>query len=65
MGLWPHKVIRGCVGKIRHPSKGKADAAIRSLKKRDDIGVDVDNLNSYWCVRCRHWHVGHRDEAHQ
>lgn len=45
--------------KQRHVSQGKAEAAIRALKRR---GLDRANegvLEAYRCPRCLAWHVGH------
>lgn len=55
VGRFPPKVMRGCLGKMRHASQGKADAHMRALKRSGD----EHDLRSYFCVRCKHWHVGH------
>lgn len=56
---FPPKVLAGCLGKVRHRSQGKAEAAVRSLVR---LGLDAGGgeLRAYFCVRCRSWHVGHR-----
>ncbi len=56
---FPPRVIRGCVGKHKHPSKGKAEAHIRALMKVD--APDTDKLDAYFCVRCHSYHVGNRN----
>ena len=48
-----------CRGKMRHPSRGKAEAAMRSLQARGDARA-TDYLNVYLCLFCRRYHVGHR-----
>jgi hypothetical protein len=54
---WPKKVLRGCKGKVKHPTLGKAQAAARALAKLEDR--PVDEINSYFCCRCRGYHIGH------
>lgn len=63
MAWWPEKVLRGCRGKRRHRSKGKAEAHIRHLKRLETDTKDPETLNAYYCVKCRSWHVGHKSEA--
>jgi hypothetical protein len=53
------RLHRTCNGKWRHPSKGAADAAIRSLIRRGLHRPEDGRLHSYPCVRCFRWHVGH------
>ena len=43
---------RGCLGKIKFPSKKNADGKIRSM--------DDPALRSYKCSLCGSWHIGHR-----
>lgn len=46
---------RGCINKRYYPSKGAAEAALRSLKRREiDEGMLV-----YRCPYFDHWHIGH------
>ena len=49
-----------CSGKIRHASRGKAEAAMRSLSK---VGLsDIEDMNVYICPfsgKRPHYHVGH------
>jgi hypothetical protein len=47
-----------CDGKVRHPSKGAADAHLRSVKRLP--GYELYGGESYPCVKCRDWHVGRR-----
>jgi len=48
-------------GKVRHPSRGKAQAALRSLKKRIEYSG-----HTYPCIYCRGYHVGQlRKRAHR
>jgi hypothetical protein len=57
---FPAKVMRGCVGKTRHASEGKADAAARAVERLDQReGRRPHPVHSYFCVRCKGWHVGH------
>lgn len=54
MALVPHKALRACAGKIRHPSKKIAAAYARKLQ--------IDNprkVNTYACTLCGGWHIGH------
>lgn len=47
--------------KQRFKSKGAAEAAIRSLLRRDDIEVHrPESLESYPCPWCGNWHFGHQ-----
>lgn len=62
MRWWPQKVLRGCAGKRRHKSQGKAEAHVRALKKVED--PEADRLTTYFCVRCHGYHVGHKDRFH-
>lgn len=55
---FPSRVLIGCRGKQKHATKGIAEAAIRSLVKREMEPRDT-RLSTYWCVRCRRWHIGH------
>lgn len=45
--------------KVQYKSKGAAEAAIRSLRKRPERVKDDDTLNVYKCKYCYRWHVGH------
>lgn len=47
-----------CTGKVRHASKGQADAHARQLDRRYG-----DQVQSYTCFWCGQWHVGHDREA--
>jgi hypothetical protein len=44
-----------CTGKVKHKSKGKAEAALRALLR---LEPDAD-MQVYACSFGRHWHVGH------
>jgi hypothetical protein len=47
-------IIKGCIEKHGHASRGAAEAQLRSLKKfRPEITYDV-----YMCPFCNKWHVG-------
>ena len=48
-----------CGRKRRHASRGKAEAAIRSLVRRGLDRPGEGQLESYRCPRCLSWHVGH------
>lgn len=48
---------RACRHKHRFASAGAAEAAIRSLMKRD--GWDGRPMEAYFCVACNHYHFGH------
>ena len=48
-----------CKGKIRHATRGLAEAACRSLIRRGMARAEEGRLNVYWCPRCLCWHVGH------
>lgn len=50
-------LARKCWPKEQHESEGAADAAARSLLKRNlEKGV---TLHSYKCPHCGSWHTGH------
>jgi hypothetical protein len=49
-----------CWRKEKHQSQGKAEAALRSMRRQSEWLRDGDRLNVYQCVHCRQWHVGHR-----
>ena len=53
---------RFCKRKLRHPTRGAAEAAMRSLIRRGMHCPEVGTLNVYKCPRCLAWHVGHRYE---
>lgn len=53
---------RPCWRKERHPSRGKAEAALRSLLKRLEGCKAPAQLNVYQCPHCRMWHTGHGQE---
>jgi hypothetical protein len=48
-----------CNGKIRHASQGIAEAACRSMRRREIDWPEEGVLNTYRCPRCLCWHVGH------
>ncbi len=48
-----------CDGKIRHPSKGAADAHLRSVTRLTGYERS-EACCSYPCVKCHGWHVGRR-----
>jgi hypothetical protein len=52
-----------CRGKIRHSSRGIAEAASRSLGRRALDRPEEGSLNTYRCPRCLCWHVGHTRRA--
>lgn len=47
-----------CEGKTQHPSRGKAEAALRSLLRKHDV-KEPETLNVYLCMHCKAWHTGH------
>lgn len=53
------RLARPCWRKVRHASRGAADAHRRALS-RLPVAYNVDLLESYCCRRCGGWHVGHR-----
>jgi hypothetical protein len=57
------KVVRLCRHKFRHPTRGAAEAAMRSLVRRERHCPEAGTLNVYRCPRCLAWHVGHRHDA--
>ena len=49
----------GCRGKVQYTSRGRANAAIRVLRKSDNV-IAPDTLMAYKCREDKnHWHVGH------
>jgi hypothetical protein len=51
---------QGCTGKEAFASPGAAQAAIRSLQKRDLHATEKGSrLRPYPCPHCRQFHVGH------
>ena len=42
------------------PSRGAAEAQMRSLLRREDYVENPELLNVYQCPRCFQWHVGRR-----
>lgn len=44
--------------KVRHKSRGKAQAALRSMRKRPSGLRDNDILMVYECKYCGDWHTG-------
>lgn len=52
-GAWP------CWRKERWPSRGAAEAQLRSILRRGKA-KDVRRINVYECPHCRLFHVGHR-----
>ena len=49
-----------CRGKVQYSSRSRANAAIRVLRKADNV-IDADTLMAYRCREDKsHWHVGHR-----
>ena len=51
-----------CKRKLRHRTRGAAEAAMRSLVRRDLDRPEIGALNVYKCPRCLSWHVGHSRE---
>lgn len=49
------KYSRQCEGKVRHPSQGKAEAQVRSLRR-----ISTDAFATYRCDWCGKWHVGRK-----
>lgn len=47
-----------CRDKIRHPSRGKAEAALRALCQKQP--EDAARLVAYLCIYCDGFHVGHK-----
>ena len=47
-----------CWRKERHATEGAAEAAQRSLERRD-LAKDLETINVYHCAYCGAWHVGH------
>jgi hypothetical protein len=56
----------GCTGKEAFASFGAAQAAIRSLQKRELHATDKGRrLRPYPCPHCRQFHVGHHQRGGQ
>jgi hypothetical protein len=68
IGKFPPRVVKGCVGKRRYKSEGAAQAGVRALvsyeERTGDKPEDAGPIKHYWCVRCKHWHIGHDSTPH-
>lgn len=51
----------GLCRKRRYSTPGAAEAAMRSLIRRELHRPELGTLNVYQCRRCLAWHVGHTD----
>lgn len=51
------RLWRGCVGKVRYPSRNIARGAIRVLTNHDP--VRARGLHPYRCRFCKKVHIGH------
>ena len=62
-----NKIARPCWRKHKWPTKGAAEAQLRSLLARgDDYVEDREALNVYECRFCGDWHVGRKGfRSHQ
>lgn len=51
-------------GKFPHDTMGQAQAAVRSLQRRD-LAKDCETIHAYQCVTCLKFHTGHyrRDQC--
>lgn len=47
-----------CAGKIKHPTRKAASAAILFMHKKD--GLRVSDFLAYNCPHCSAWHVGRK-----
>lgn len=47
---------RSCTGKRRHPTKGAAQAALRTYIEQ---GASPGSMHVYRCRHCGGYHVGH------
>lgn len=54
-----------CKRKIRHATRGVAEAACRSMMRRGIERSEEGRLNVYQCPRCLGWHVGHTRRTQQ
>lgn len=52
-------VGRRCFPKERCPTRGAAEAQMRSIVRRG-LEKDADRIHCYQCPHCGDWHVGHR-----
>ena len=52
-----------CGGKVRYPTKGKAEAAVRTIKRKGDKGTAVRPMRSYRCERCGKYHLSSNLDA--
>ena len=61
LGTDLNTLARPCWRKRKLPSKGAAEAQLRSLLNRDDgFTQDREALNVYQCKFCGGWHVGRK-----
>lgn len=49
---------RACTGKVRHLTKGAAEAEKRRLVREE--GYHPGRIETYHCRHCGHFHVGHK-----
>jgi hypothetical protein len=49
--------LRPCAGKRRHPDRESAERQRRQLAR--DGKSRMNGTNTYRCVQCLSWHVGH------
>ena len=57
----PDIYSRGCRGKIRYSSKGRARGSMRLMKQHG--ARHTDWLEPYKCKVCRYWHLGNRPRS--
>jgi hypothetical protein len=58
------QIWHGCIGKIRHPSKRHAVAALRKTIAHSHSPTTDYQMNAYKCA-CGKWHIGHNRFAVQ
>ena len=57
---------RQCAGKVRHPTRAYADAAVSELRMTSpDRWPRTASLGAYQCRVCAFWHVGHAKSRQQ
>jgi hypothetical protein len=49
-----YRTARGCLGKMRYPSRKNAAAAARVITRNSG-----ELLEAYRCRYCKRWHIGH------
>ncbi len=52
------KARRKCWPKEKQPTRGAAEAQMRSIMRRE-LAKDKTRIHVYYCPYCHTWHVGH------